>query len=698
MTRLDMADYNPAARRFWLFTALLGAGAFLYSLAHAWQMPTATLVQIAVCAAAAAFVALFPVRIPGTKTSVSGGEIFIFLALLLHGMHAAVLVAALEGAVASWRTSRRWTSRIGTPAILSLSMLIAAAAFEAMRAQIAISALGNVALLAASMSFGLIYFGLVSGITSTVFALKAGSPITPLRWWLGMAWLGSAYMTSAVVAGLLFISFQRFGLAVLLVAGPMIAMFLCTLHSVFARREAIEKHMAELYHNAYHDGLTQLANRQRFNEQLGRALARQRRSPEHAFAVMYLDFDRFKLVNDSLGHNAGDKLLVDLGKRLLASLRPTDLVARLGGDEFAILLEDVQHERDVVELTERVQRQLQRPFVLDGIEITISASIGITHSRFGYESADQIVRDADIAMYKAKSLGKARYAIFEPSQHREVTGQLLLESELRRAIAQNQLFLVYQPIYALRENALSGFEALVRWRHPEHGAMPPAAFIPIAEETGLIVPLGNWVLEEACRQLAAWLRDGAHPGLRISVNISSLQLRNPDFVAHVQRVLAETGLAPNQLTLEVTETVLMHGIENAAEGLERLRALGVMLSIDDFGTGYSSLNYLATLPIDDLKLDRSFIEQLCRGGNGAEIVKAVFRLGQALGKRVFAEGIETAEQLSTLQSMGCDYGQGFMLARPMECEAADRLLATTPRVAIPRTTAMADVPEKRTLH
>jgi EAL domain-containing protein (putative c-di-GMP-specific phosphodiesterase class I) len=309
------------------------------------------------------------------------------------------------------------------------------------------------------------------------------------------------------------------------------------------------------------------------------------------------------------------------------------------------------------------------------MDVAISASIGITFSTNGYQTSDQIIRDADIAMYKAKSKGKAQYAIFDSSLHQHVTAQLELESELRRALGHGQIYLEYQPIYQLTEQRLVGFEALMRWNHPDRGVLEPSMFIPIAEETGLILPLGNWVLNEACRQMAEWNRGNEHLGLRVSVNVSSMQLTHPDFVAQVGQALQNAGLPARSLTLEVTESVLMEGIENAITTLNRLRDMGVTLSIDDFGTGYSSLSYLATLPIDALKVDKSFIEKMSAEGNGSEIVKAIFKLGQALSKQVFAEGIETGAQLALLRELGCQFGQGYLLSRPVDAERAIGVLA-----------------------
>jgi diguanylate cyclase (GGDEF)-like protein/PAS domain S-box-containing protein len=805
MALLDMKDYSPAARRYWWSVMLLGSVVLAWAVRAVASYDTTLVLQVLAAAGVAAAAALFPVRIPGTKVSIAGGEIFIFLSLLLYGIEAAVVAAACEGLVGSWRASKRWTSRLGTPAMTSVSILASGSVLVALRSNLPANGMGQAALLSGLLVFGVLYFAANSLLTSTLIALKNRAPIRPLAWWRSMGWIAMAYMANASIAGLLFVSFERFGMPVLLVSVPLITMFLSTLHSYFQRKESDETHMqqlkasesrfhsafthaaigmalvstdgrflqanksycdmlgrpagellastldetvhsedvgslrelidkllagelqsvatevrghhkdgtnvwmamnislardwqlrthnliiqaqdisarrraeAELYHNAYHDSLTQLSNRTHFNEQLNRAIARAQRHAEQRFAVMYLDFDRFKMVNDSLGHKAGDELLVHLARRLQSILRPTDVIARLGGDEFAILVENVQRERDAVEFTERLQRELNRPFQLGETEITMSASIGITFSTNGYQNAEQIIRDADIAMYKAKSKGKAQYALFDSSLHQHVAAQLKLESELRRALAQGQICLQYQPIYALRDQHLIGFEALVRWRHPERGLMDPAQFIPTAEETGLIVPLGNWVLAQACLQMRLWRDAYQNPSLRMSVNISSLQLNQPDFVGRVREALASAQLSASQLTLEVTESVLMNNIEVAVPMLEELRHMGVTLSIDDFGTGYSSLNYLATLPIDALKVDRSFVERMTRDGQGNEIVKAIFKLGQALSKDVYAEGIETGTQLLLLQELGCEYGQGYLLSRPLDAETVAPPFAIRP--------------------
>ena len=799
MALIDMDDYTRAARVYWWTVVAAGAACFAWALAGISEADPTTQVQVAMVATVAALVGLFPVRIFGTKMSISGGEIFIFLALLVYGPHAAVIAATFEGAIAAWRTSRRWTSRIGAPAMLALAMTVCATGFDATRQWLHANGLDTVAILPACLLFGVIYFAANTGLTSTLLALKRSEPLRPLRWWSGMAWIGLAYATSALVAALLFATFQQLGPQVLLVSVPMIAMFLYALHSHFARRESDETHLrqlrasearfhsafsdaaigmllasleghvtqankafcamvgvprakllerelvslvaeqdaevveamcrgvasgvvpmaegevrarreggaevcmalhisladdwqsgfqhfviqaqdvtarrraeSELYHNAFHDNLTGLPNRKRFIEQLRDAIARWQRHPERHFAAMYLDFDRFKMVNDSLGHRAGDDLLMELARRLASTVRPSDMVARLGGDEFAVLAEDLHDPRQALEMAERLQRAIAAPLVLGGIDLEVSASIGITFSSNGYISPDDVLRDADLAMYQAKDRGRAQYALFDSSLHRLVSRRLILESQLRRALAEDQMALVYQPIEDLANHRLMGFEALVRWHHPEHGVLEPAAFIPVAEESGLIVPLGQWVLRAACRKLAEWKSHPECRDLRLSVNVSSLELRQPDFVEYVQQMLDEHGVSGSRLSLEVTETVLMDNIASALSKLRRLRELGITLGIDDFGTGYSSLSYLATLPIDVLKVDRSFIDPLTAGGDGSEIATAIFRLGDALGKQVFAEGIETGAQLDRLIKLGCRFGQGYLLSRPLDAEGALR--------------------------
>jgi diguanylate cyclase (GGDEF)-like protein/PAS domain S-box-containing protein len=445
-----------------------------------------------------------------------------------------------------------------------------------------------------------------------------------------------------------------------------------------ARDIAERKHTeAKLLHNAFHDALTGLPNRNLFTDHLQMAVERAKRHEEFVFAVLFLDLDRFKNVNDSLGHTVGDQLLVALSRRLQNCLRAVDVVARLGGDEFAILLNDIGAQpEEAVCLAERVQQELMQPFNLGGHEVFTTASIGIALSTTGYETPEAVLRDADTVMYRAKAQGKARHAVFDQNMHARVVALLRLENDLRRAVEREELRLHYQPIVSLESGRISGFEALVRWQHPELGLIQPKDFIPVAEETGVIVELGQWVLSESARQMREWQAiSPEHAGLKLSVNLSSRHFVQPDLYERIVEVLDQTGLAPPTLQLEITESVLMENAQTIVPLLERLRELGVELAIDDFGTGYSSLSYLSRLkPIHTLKIDRSFISMGGDDHENAEIVRTIILLARNMGKDVVAEGIETAEQLARLQTLDCTYGQGYLFSRPQDTVETERRL------------------------
>ncbi|MCL4394317.1 MAG: EAL domain-containing protein [Chloroflexi bacterium] len=453
---------------------------------------------------------------------------------------------------------------------------------------------------------------------------------------------------------------------------------------VFSRATALditERKQAEqqMLHNALHDPLTGLPNRVLFMDRLGGALGRTRRRTEYLFAVLYLDFDRFKVVNDSLGHPIGDQLLVESARRLEACVRSVDTVARLGGDEFVVLLDDVLAVDDAVQIADRIQNHIAKPYDLDGHRVFISASMGIVFSSIGYEHSEDVLRDGDIAMYRAKGLGRGRYEVFDVGMRDRAMSLLELETDLRQAVDKKELILHYQPIYALAESRLTGFEALVRWQHPGRGLVAPAEFIPIAEESGAILEIGRWVLTEACRQMRVWqLEFPADPPLTISVNLSVKQLGEPDLVLQVAQILKETGLEARLLKLEITESMFVKDAESTHSVLLQLRELGVEVQIDDFGTGYSSLGYLHTFPIDTLKIDRTFIGRIGKNGNGSEIVQSILSLAHDLGMQVVAEGVETLNQLNKLKTLKCEYAQGFLFARPVDSQTATALLAQSP--------------------
>ena len=381
--------------------------------------------------------------------------------------------------------------------------------------------------------------------------------------------------------------------------------------------------------------------------------------------MLFLDCDRFKTINDSLGHRAGDELLVVLGKRIAAQLRPSDVIARLGGDEFAILARNMREE-DAIVLATRLQGVVSEPVHIRSAELSTSVSIGITMGGPQYASPEDIMRDADIAMYRAKAQGRAQYAMFDTALHAEVSSQLWLESALRRAIEQEQLYLAYQPIFDLRTRQIQAVEALCRWVHAERGAVPPDQFIRVAEESGLIVPLGDWAMEQACRQLATWQKSvptAAH--LQVHVNVSGAQLLQHDFVERMLDIVHRTQVRPDQVALEVTESMLIDGLSVAVPNLRRLRDAGLHISIDDFGTGYSSFSSMWDLPIHEIKIDRSFVTRMARGSEGEEVVRAIIAMARAMGKRIVAEGVETELQCKKLLELGCHGGQGYLFARPL---------------------------------
>ncbi len=816
-----MPDYNRKAAVYWWTMVVLGTASIIYAMQRVTALPTDAMLQVAVGTAIAMVAGAFPLKIPRSKNSFAAGETFIFLLLLMHGPAAACLASAGEAGVGVFRTSTRWTSRIASPTMAALSMLVAGTLFTTATGVLKASGLYNEGVaLGSTMLFAVLYFVFNTLLVTLVVYLKRSQMIVWREWLASFGWVGIAYAGTASIAALLYLTFQQFGMGVLLAAAPIIAMLLTTLHFYFrqqetddlsrktrveaAEREAAQaaRHVHELQeserrfhsafthasigmalvsfdgrvlqvnaaltrllgmddkqmighafgefvraediqtlgaqiarvderdidssavelrcrhrdgkdvwvalhcsffsepgvaapclilqaqdisarreaegrlqHIAFHDNLTSLPNRSRFHEHLAHAIERARLSPRYQFAVMFLDFDRFKLVNDSMGHGAGDELLVQVTRRLRENVRPTDVVARLGGDEFAILCSDIEREESAVQLAERLQHVLRQPLQIAGNDISTSASIGITFSDFGYHTPEEVLRDADIAMYKAKASGKARHALFDAGMHAKVSERVRLEGDLRRALAVGELSLAYQPLFNLVNGRLQGFEALARWRHPERGLISPALFIPVAEESGLMVPISDFMLDQSCRQLRRWQnKDAAFADLRMQINVSGNDLAHGAFVDRVQRAIAEAQIRPEHVTLELTENILMERLEGAVETLGRMRDLGIGISVDDFGTGYSSLSCLTTLPIDSLKIDRSFVQNLRAKSKESEIVRAIVSLGHSLGKSVIAEGIETPAQLAQLRTLGCEMGQGYHLSHPLAAERAEALL------------------------
>lgn len=431
-----------------------------------------------------------------------------------------------------------------------------------------------------------------------------------------------------------------------------------------------------LLHDALHDALTGLPNRTLFTDRLRHTMKRRERKTVD-YAVLFIDCDRFKLINDSLGHLAGDQLLIEMARRIGHCLRSGDTLARLGGDEFVVLAEDMEQLDISLTVADRIRNAVAEPFVLDGQNYYLTTSIGIAYGGAHYSDPGDLLRDADTAMYEAKAQGRDRHVVFEPGMHASAVNQLQLGNDLRRAVENgDELFVVYQPICNMADGSLAGFEALVRWRHPSGEVIAPDLFIPLAEETGLIHPLGKFVLEAAVSQIAQWDRDyDKAKNLFMSVNLSPAQLHRPDIVAEVSTVVAGTGFPPTRVRLEITESGIMHNPAAAKAKLEALKAKGFRLAIDDFGTGYSSLAHLHRFPIDTLKVDRSFISAMLNGGEHLEIVRTILSLGRNLGMSVVAEGVETGDHDSVLRGLACTYGQGWHYSKPLPAAQAEGLMS-----------------------
>lgn len=448
------------------------------------------------------------------------------------------------------------------------------------------------------------------------------------------------------------------------------------------KREIIDRQQAQeqLLHAALHDALTGLPNRGLFMKKLTEGLNRVREDPDYLFAILFMDCDRFKRVNDSLGHLTGDKLLIGVARRLESTLPLVDTLARLVGDEFAIFLE-VRELEEAIAVAEHIHKALTAPFQLEEHEVFINVSIGIVLGTRDYLQPEHLLRDADMAMYHAKELGKGRYQVFDPAMHSRAVRRLQLDTDLQLAVERQEFIVYYQPIVSLATGYVSGFEALVRWNHPTRGLVSPSEFIPVAEETGSIVQIGEWVFQSACQQLRTWQNQGLTvEGTTMSVNLSVKQFSQPSLLDRIDTIISSTELDGNCLKLEITESAIMDNSEAATVILEQLRSRQIQLSIDDFGTGYSSLSYLHRFPVDNLKIDRSFVSRIgVPAGENMEILRAIVTLSHNLGMTVIAEGIETARQVERLRELGCDYGQGYFFSKPLDSKSAEALLASNPQ-------------------
>ena len=449
----------------------------------------------------------------------------------------------------------------------------------------------------------------------------------------------------------------------------------CSLHDITDRKIREQRHETE----ALHDPLTGLANRTLCLNRIALALSRAKRRRGYNYAVIFIDLDRFKIINDCLGHTCGDTLLMEMAQRLLLCTRNLDTASRIGGDEFVLLLEELETPREAIQIVKRIRDALRKPFTLTGREVTVTASIGIVFGPSECDEPEDLLRNSNIAMHHAKESGRNHFKVFTAKMFERTFRRMSLEHDMRRAIADGEYFVEYQPIVALEDATLRGFEALVRWRHPERGLVGPTEFIPLAEETGLIIELGRWVLEEACRTMADWCsRHEEARSMTMSVNISGKQFSQPDLVECIGKLLDRTGLSPRNLKLEITETMLMQNPEQAVEKLNKMREMGIKFSIDDFGTGYSSMSYLQRFPLESLKIDFSFIRDMHARTESTEIVKLIISLAHNLGLEVVAEGVECVSHRDALARMSCEYGQGFYFSGPVARDAAERAILSHP--------------------
>jgi diguanylate cyclase (GGDEF)-like protein len=661
------------------------------------------------------------IQLPRTKIHLTISDALIILSLLIYGGEVAVLLAALESCYTSINFRQKGISIKTKTIFLNVAVAAISTFLTALAADYLFGATETVAntasntrLMAMITIMALTQFIVNSVCVAIFISLKSEKSV----WEVWNEYCLNAlvmYFTGAFMAGVAVRALQPINIFMFAIVVGFFAIVYMTYRRYVddikqtaaiaenaerARAEQAENHIAELQrhiaeqerisqalreskerfrHAAFHDALTNLPNRNSFIEKLKFALEKHKQNPQYNFAVLFLDLNRFKTVNESLGHSIGNNLIQAVGKRLQELVKDEDLLARFGGDEFAIILTNVKGSDDVVSFAQLVNYKFSYPFNISGREIFINTSIGVSFGSARYAEAEEVLRDADIAMYYAKDHNK-NYEIFNQTMHTRAVTLHQIETDLRYAVERNELCAFYQPIISLGTMELSGFESLIRWNHPQRGMIPPSEFIPVAEETGLIVPITYWMLEESCRQISHFQKlDPNHAPLFLSVNLSGKHFAHGDIVERIQEIIIKTQIAPQCLKLEITESAVMDNPEKAIAMLRRLKNLGVQLSIDDFGTGYSSLSYLHRFPIDTLKVDRSFVSMMEDGTENGEIVRTVIALAKALNLDVVAEGIETIHQLHQLRILGCEYGQGYLFSRPVALEEAEKIVESKTR-------------------
>jgi diguanylate cyclase (GGDEF)-like protein len=696
-------------------TLLLGVGALGVALA---QFPLARIdfYLLAFTLFTVFFSSSLQLQIPRTKLHFTISDTLIFFAFMNYGAEVAIVLAALESLYSSLNFRRKGIN-IKTITMFLNGAIAAIATFVTVYfLRFLFGSVHDIAERGTVTDFAkiLCVMGLTQFLINSVFISVLGAPKNNKSVW--KIWYENCfnalviYIAGAVSAGLLIKAFQKIDPFLTVATFAFSALVYLTYRRYVndikdtaakaenaerMRAEQAEKHIVELQHHineqerigqalresrerfrhvAFHDGLTDLPNRNYFIETLRFLLEKSKQGPETKFAVMFLDLNRFKTINDSLGHSAGDRLILHVARRLASLVREGDLVARFSGDEFAIILNDISTVDDAVQFAEMIRRRLMTSFTINARQVFTSVSIGIVANHEPYEEAEDILRDADIAMYYAKERGQG-YVVFDQTMHARAVNLMQLETDLRHAIERDELLVYYQPIVELGSMRLTGFEALMRWNHPQRGFVSPAEFIPVAEETNFIVPLTLWILQKSCAQLVEWQnRSPRNKNLMMSVNLSGKHFAQPDIVEQIRWIIKETGVSPSCLKLEITESAIMENAERTIEMLKGLRSLGVHLSIDDFGTGYSSLSYLHRFPIDMLKVDRSFVGTMEDGSENGEIVRTIIALAKTLDLNVVAEGIETIHQLHQLRILGCEYGQGYLFSRPVSTEDAQAIL------------------------
>jgi diguanylate cyclase (GGDEF)-like protein len=669
------------------------------------------------------------VQIPHVNTNVTVSDAFIFLVLLLYGGLAGILLALADGLFGGLRIRGKLITVLFNCGMMVCSTFTTVIVLRLLFGQTqTLRFLEWQHFIPAIATMAMVQYFVSSGICAIGLAFKTGEPIWQ-TWQKHYLWTSITYLSGGLLAAVTANQIERIGLTIILVGAPIIGIVYFTYHKYLSeikttsalaeqaereraeaeraraeaereRAEQAERHVEELSrhiaeqerissqlqeskdhfrHAAFHDALTNLPNRALLTENLKFVIERAKNHEDYQFAVLFLDLDRFKNVNDSLGHSIGDQLLIAMARRLESCIREVDMVARLGGDEFAILLDGIASGGDATNMARRIQEKLTSPFNLSGHEVFTTTSLGIALSSTGYDHPENMLRDADTAMYRAKAQGKACYEVFDKGMHTHAVYVLQMENDLRRALEREEFLVYYQPIVSLDNGQLAGFEALIRWQHPDRGFINPSDFIPLAEDTGLIVPIGEWILKRACEQLAKWQwQSPVNRHLFMSVNLSSKQISQPELVDVIRDTLEETHVEAKHIKLEITESAVMDNAEMAVRLLKRLKALGVGLSIDDFGTGYSSLGYLHRFPVNTLKIDRSFVGRIGEQTENSEIVRTIISLAENMGMDVVAEGVETLNQLSHLRGLKCQYGQGYLFSRPVDAGSVTAWISRKP--------------------